>query len=219
MRLKMLMLDFYNRKIIYTCCGINHGTIIRISQFYGYPYLNLFGYLRGRFSTEIILGKGEWVIRCWRSIKRRIQSMVTYDSGKWRALRALVSHVPRDLRALVLFVPLALRVLVFYMLRTLRALVPHMFYVLLYLTCLVPCAFSYCSCPTCSCAPHSSLASGVSSLTCLYASHAFKIGQKCDYVIYKQSQRYLTNLWPKLLDNSREGLHFPLWNFKKTKFY
>ena len=64
LRLKMLMLDFYNRKIIYTFCGINHGTIIRISQFYGYPHLNLFGYLRRRFSTEIILGRGEWIIQC-----------------------------------------------------------------------------------------------------------------------------------------------------------
>ena len=60
-----------------------------------------------------------------------------------RAFRTLMLELPRDLSALVSYVPRALRALV---LRTLRVLVPHVSYVMLYLTCLVPCVFSCCSC-------------------------------------------------------------------------
>ena len=68
-----------------------------------------------------------------------------------RALRALVPHVPCVIHVLVLDVPCALRSLVPYVPRALRALVPqelrtlralpmpHVSYILLHFTCLVPC--------------------------------------------------------------------------------
>ena len=70
-----------------------------------------------------------------------------------RALPTLVPHVPCAIRALVSYVSRALRALVPHMPRALHALVhsalrvflSHLSYVLLYLTCLVPCMFSGCS--------------------------------------------------------------------------
>ena len=55
---------------------------------------------------------------------------------------ALVTNVPRAFRALMPYVSRALHALIHHVLHALRALVRHMSYVLLYLTCLVPCVFS-----------------------------------------------------------------------------
>ena len=67
------------------------------------------------------------------------------DSTKSRALHALVSYVYRTLRALTPYVP-RVPAMVPHVPRFLRVLVSHVSYVLLYLTCLVPCMFSGCSC-------------------------------------------------------------------------
>ena len=60
-----------------------------------------------------------------------------------RVIRALVSRVPRALPAPVPYVPRALRAHVIF---TFRDLVPNLSYVLWYLTCFLPCVFSFCSC-------------------------------------------------------------------------
>ena len=52
--------------------------------------------------------------------------------------------------ALCVAVPHAIRAIVPHVLRTVLTLVPHAFYILLYLTCLVLCFFSYCSCSCCA---------------------------------------------------------------------
>ena len=88
-----------------------------------------------------------------------------------RTLRTLVSHVSFVIHALVLDLPRAFTCLLPSVLscltcsHPLRALVAQASYVLFCLTYLVPCVLLSCLCPTCSCAPHPSLASGVSSLT------------------------------------------------------
>ena len=62
------------------------------------------------------------------------------DSTKSRALHALVSYVYRTLRALTPYVP-RVPAMVPHVPCFLRVLVSHVSYVLLYLTCLVPCMF------------------------------------------------------------------------------
>ena len=108
-----------------------------------------------------------------------------------RTLRVLVLQVPCALRVLLLYVlpaqsfpvshlPPAMHALNLDVSRTLRAIVP---YVLSHLTCLTCSSTSYVllclkrcraarpACPTCSCALHPSVASGVLNLTCSYVSH------------------------------------------------
>ena len=101
---------------------------------------------------------------------RALRALVPYVS---HALRAFVPHVSRVLRALVPHVPCALRASCF------MCFVPYVFSCLTWLTC---CCTSRVLClaysraarvsnSTCSCAPRPSVASGVSCLTCSYASH------------------------------------------------
>ena len=92
-------------------------------------------------------------------------------------LSCLTRLVPYVLSCLVPYMFPCLTCLVPYVPRAKRAPVSHESYVLLYLTCLVPCVFTGCLAPnsTCSFAPRPSFASGVSSLTCIYTSHVLQL--------------------------------------------
>ena len=98
------------------------------------------------------------------------------DSTKSRALHALVSYVYRTLRALTLTCHV-------YLLWFLTFLVSYVFSCPTCLTCYCTSRVLCLACSRavrvsnsmCSCAPRLSLASGVSSLTCSYASHVFQL--------------------------------------------
>ena len=137
-----------------------------------------------------------------------------------RATHALVPHVPRSLRALG---PRALHTLVLYMPRALRAFFPYVPQpnVLLCFTCLTCCCTSRILCLAHSgaarasnsmypCAPRPSLASGVSSLTCSYASHSCSFYALC--LLYFRCFSYLRFLQSGLrliivIDSNKDTLN------------
>ena len=94
------------------------------------------------------------------------RNLLNYVPHVLCVLRALVPHMPRNIRTLMLGVP-----------RTSCLLVPHVSYVLLYLTCLVPLRFLVLLVPLrmCSFAPHPSLASIILSLIHSYACHTLQL--------------------------------------------